>query len=39
MDEEALIAIYVALTGASEALARCVVIYLEASQDEAEQPS
>ncbi|HTD86050.1 MAG TPA: hypothetical protein VK850_05695 [Candidatus Binatia bacterium] len=40
MTEEALIALYVSLTGASEALARSVVIHLESTLDEeANQPS
>jgi len=39
MSEEALIALYVALTGASEGLARSVIICLDLSPDEeGEQP-
>jgi len=34
MSEEALIALYMALTGASEGLARSVVIHLESTLDE-----
>ncbi len=36
MSEEALIALYVSLTGSTEGLARSVVIYLEGTQDQEE---
>jgi hypothetical protein len=38
MTEEALIALYVSLTGSTEGLARSVVIYLEGTRGDDDEP-